>query len=99
MALQGASLVAVDHSYPTTIPEPSRQDLVEAGLPEVLNVIVGFKPEVAFRAWRFQFAGAEHAVATCEVPLIISDVSDLLRIWPRGQCDSLHGRGKMECYS
>jgi proteasome lid subunit RPN8/RPN11 len=68
MALQGASLVAVAHSHLTSHPEPSQHDLVEARLPEVLNVILGFEPEVQFRAWRFRFAGAEHAVATCEVP-------------------------------
>lgn len=63
-------LGAIVHSHPNTPPVPSRTDLVEANLPGVLSLIVGFSPVVELRAWSLVFDS--HGVAVCSEEVRIS---------------------------
>ena len=55
MERRGARLGAIVHSHPQTPPMPSLTDLAEANFPGVLNLIVGFSPEIHTRAWKLIF--------------------------------------------
>ena len=62
-------LGAIVHSHPNTPPVPSRTDLVEAKLPDVLSLIVGLSPVVELRAWSLVYDGHGVAVSSEEVPI------------------------------
>jgi [CysO sulfur-carrier protein]-S-L-cysteine hydrolase len=71
---------AIVHSHPNTAPIPSRTDLVEAKLPGVLSLIVGFSPVVELRAWRLVCDGHGVAVRFDEVYVGCRDTGEVARL-------------------
>ena len=69
MKRQTTGFGAIVHSHPNTPPVPSRTDLVEATLPDVLSLIVGMSPVVELRAWNLVFDSCGVAVGCEEVPI------------------------------
>ncbi|MCC7021979.1 MAG: M67 family metallopeptidase [Thermomicrobiales bacterium] len=71
MAWRGTKLGAIVHSHPRTPPTPSRLDLAEATLPNVLVVIAGFEPVLDVRAWRLEVDTAGRAIGGREVTITV----------------------------
>jgi len=61
MKRRGETVAAVVHSHPRTPPVPSKTDLVDATMPGIVHVIVGFQPAISIRAWWLDFD--QHGVA------------------------------------
>jgi proteasome lid subunit RPN8/RPN11 len=61
---------AIVHSHPNTVPVPSRTDLVEATVPGVLSLIVGFSPVVELLAWSLVYDAHGATVRFDEVPVV-----------------------------
>ncbi len=80
MKREKTRLGAIVHSHPNTPPVPSRTDLVEANVPGVLSLIVGFSPVVEMRAWRLVYDDHGVAVRFDEVPVVCRDTSEVARL-------------------
>jgi proteasome lid subunit RPN8/RPN11 len=73
-------LGAIVQSHPNTSPIPSWSDLVEAQLPGVLSVNVGFSPTVDLRTWSLDYDGHGVAVRFDEVRVVCQDTSEGARL-------------------
>jgi proteasome lid subunit RPN8/RPN11 len=71
---------AIVHSHPNTAPVPSRTDFVEANVPGVLSLIVGFSAVVEMRAWRLAYDDHGVAIRFDEVPVVCRDTSEVARL-------------------
>jgi proteasome lid subunit RPN8/RPN11 len=94
MKREKTRLGAIVHSHPKTFPVPSRTDLVEAKLPGVLSLIVGFSPNVELRAWRLVYAGRGGAVRFDEVPVVCQDTVERERLGFLKR--AVHNRGMLQ---